>query len=82
MPFDEVRNYLGEIHRLLSGRGKVLLSAFLSESDDYVIDGLYFFPNREKFLNTVSGAGFKCRFLRKTGDPSKGGEHHWFALTK
>jgi ubiquinone/menaquinone biosynthesis C-methylase UbiE len=82
MPLDEVRRYLSEIYRVLSGCGKVLLSAFLSESDDYVIDGLHFFPNREKFLDAVSSAGFACRFIRKTGDPGKGGEHHWFALSK
>jgi SAM-dependent methyltransferase len=80
MKIEETRNYLGQIHRTLSSKGKVVLSVFQSEGEPFVRDTLNFYYSEKSYHDLFVEMGFEREFLFNIG--AAGYEHHYYRLTK
>ena len=79
MPLDEVRHYLDELRRVLRPAGRILLSAFFSESAAYRKDEINFFHEPEQFLAAVAAAGFAAQ--PDSDQVLYGYNHNWYVIT-
>jgi SAM-dependent methyltransferase len=77
MPMSEIYNYLYEIYRVLSPRGRVLLSVFFSNNEDEITnsEGVDFLLPKKRFLNGLGISHFHYTMLAIAG-----AHHNWYVL--
>lgn len=79
MPFDEMVHYLRELHVVMRGGGKILLSVFFTDNEPRIVEKINFLHSADKFLDKAQVTGFTCVQLGKT---AFGLNHNWFVLTR
>lgn len=79
MPLHEIRHYLREVKRVLRPGGKVLLSAFFSDTGPSRMHDVNFFHDPEEFLATVAAAGLTAQ--AHSPHLLYGYKHNWYLVT-
>ena len=79
MPLHEVRHYLHEVKRVLRPGGRVLLSAFFSDTRPLLMHDINFFHDPHEFLAAVADAGLTAR--ADSPHLLYGYQHNWYVLT-
>lgn len=80
MPIGEIENYLREMLRVLSARGRVLLSVFQSDGAPYIRDEINFFYPEQAYLDLFRETGFDSKLLFVLGHEAY--RQYFYALTK
>ncbi len=79
MPFEESRNYLRELHRVLSEGGRMLLSVFFTNGEPYA-ENANFYYRPQLFWDMVRKTGFQYEFQNEVHYEKS--YHNWHLLKK
>jgi ubiquinone/menaquinone biosynthesis C-methylase UbiE len=80
MPLAESKNYLRELHRVLSREGRIVLSVFFTEGEPYAVEDINFYYRPQSFWVVVKETGFQYQLHEEI---TYGESHHnWHILTK